>query len=37
MAKKIWISMHLRNFGPDKIGPCVRTPFMLADVKCLTY
>ena len=37
MDKKIWLSMHPRNFSSDKIvgTSYVRPPFMLADVKCL--
>ena len=35
MGKKIWLSMHPRNFGPDKIVYLYVRPFLLAEVKCL--
>ena len=33
MSKKIWLSVHPRNIGSDKIVGAYVHPFMLADVK----
>ena len=37
MGNKIWLSMHTRNFGCQKIICLYIRPFMLTDVKSDTH
>ena len=37
MGKKIWLSMHPRNFASEKIVGTYVRPFLLAYVKSRTY